>query len=140
PGELDPYGVGEAERRVVERPERVHERRPERAIHLDDVQVRDARGEVLRQDPQSSADLEHDVRGVELRRAADHVQDVVVDQEVLTELAVRPNAELAQPAQARLTRFGASSRVLTHQPKTRAALRSTVASSSPYATPRSSAT
>src|SRR5204862_853169 len=80
-----------------------------------------------------AAHLEHDVALVELRHAPDHLEDVVVDQEVLAELAVGPDAELAQAAKAALAER-------THQPNTRAALRSTTRSSSSYATPRSSAT
>jgi hypothetical protein len=63
------------------------------------VQVGHSRREELRQHAQPAAHLEHDVARVELGGRADHPQDVVVDQEVLPELAVRPHAELAQPAQ-----------------------------------------
>ena len=40
---------------------------------------------------------------IELGRPPDHAEDVVVDQEALAQLAVRPDPELAQPSQARLT-------------------------------------
>ena len=98
------------------------QRRLEAAVDLDHVQVRDARSEVLGQDAEPAAHLEHHVAGIECGEPPDHVEDVVVDQEVLAELAVRPHLELAQAPQARLPR-------LVHQPKTRAALRSTSASS-----------
>ena len=49
--------------------------------------------------PEPAADLQHHVARLELGRRADHAQDVVVDQEVLAELAVGPDAELAEPAE-----------------------------------------
>ena len=70
----------------------------------------DALGEVLGQHAEPAADLEHDVVGAQLRRAADHVEQVRVDQEVLAQLAVRADAERLQAAQARLGREPA------HQP------------------------
>ena len=99
------------------------------AVDLDDVHVRDARREVLREHAEPAADLQHDVVGRELGGARDHAEDVRVDQEVLAELAVRAHAELRRrrrlgcdgqgPAGPRLTTRTAS-----------AALRSTGASSS----------
>ncbi len=88
---------------------------------------------MLRQHAEPAAHLEHDVVGLELGEAADDLEDVVVDQEVLPELAVRANRELSQAAEARLT-------WPRYHPKTRAALRSTSVSSSSYATPRRDAT
>ena len=111
------------ERRVGMRVERIAQGRLESAVELDHVHVRGALGEVLRQHAEPAPDLEHDVGGVELGGATDHVEDVGVDQEVLAELAVRPHAELAHAAQARLRRE------LGHQPSSRAALASTAASS-----------
>jgi len=81
----------------------------EPAVDLDHVQGRDARGEAHREHPQAAPDLEHDVMVVELGQALDDVEQVAVDEEVLTEVAGAPGA---------------------HQPKTAAALRSTAASSS----------
>ncbi len=104
--------------------ERVAQRRLEPAVELDHVDVRGPLGEVLGQHAEPAADLEHDVVGAQLRGAADHVEDVRVDQEVLAELAVRADPELPHPAQARLRRE------LAHQPRSRAALASTAASSS----------
>jgi hypothetical protein len=116
---------------VVERRERVVERRLQRAVDLDDMEVLDARREVLGEDAQAPAHLEHDVVRRQLGGATDHLEQVVVDQEVLAELAVRADAELAQAPQAGLPQAG---RLVAnrgaHQPKTRAALASTVASSS----------
>ena len=106
------------------RVERVAQGRLEPAVELDHVHVRGALGEVLRQHAEPAADLQHHVAGAELGGAADHVEDVRVDQEVLAQLAVGPDAELAQAAQARLRRE------LGHQPSSRAALASTAASSS----------
>ena len=106
------------------RVERVAQRRLEPAVDLDHVHVRGALGEVLGQHAEPAADLEHDVLGRERGGAADHVEDVRVDQEVLAELAVRADPELAHAAQARLRRE------LAHQPSSRAALASTAASSS----------
>ena len=94
----------------------------ERAVHLDHVEVGHARGEVLREHAESAAHLEHHVGLVELGGALDYSEQVVVDQEVLPELAVGPDAEAAKSPEARLPR-------LAHQPSTRAAFASTVRSS-----------
>ncbi len=132
-GEVELHRVGQVEARVAERGERVRERGLERAVDLHHVQVAHARGQVLREHAEPAADLEHHVGGVELGGALDHAQQVVVDQEVLAELAVRPHVELPQAPEARLAR-------LAHQRSTRAALASTARSSSSYETPRSPAT
>ena len=50
---------------------------------------RDALGEVAREDAHARADLEHDVVRPELGEAADHAEDVRVDEEVLAELLLR---------------------------------------------------
>ena len=120
--ELD--GVGEVERRVGVGVERVAQRRLEPAVELDHVHVLGVVGEVLRQHAEAAADLEHDVVLVQLRGATDHVEDVRVDQEVLAQLAVGPDPELAHPAQARLRGE------VAHHPSSRAALASTAVSSS----------
>ena len=83
------------------------------------------------------------IRLAQLGRAADHVEDVGVHEEVLAEIAVRADAELAHPAHGRLrhrshTRYArlgwlvprCTSAGLCHQPKSFAALASTAASSS----------
>ena len=128
------------ERGVRERRERLAERLLERAVDLHHVQVRDPRGEELRQHAQPAAHLEHDVVIVELRRLADHAQDVVVDQEVLAELAIRADAEGAQPAEAGLARLAPLAR-LAHGPSRRARRSHPPSrSSSSYSMPRSSAT
>src|SRR5438067_818614 len=116
--------------------QRILERWAERAIDLHHVQVAHAGRQVLGQHPQPPADLERHVAGFQLRQATDHPEDVVVDQEVLAELAIRAHAEATQTAQARLARLGRRD----HHPKTRAAVRSTAASSSAYEMPRRSAT
>ena len=114
--------------------ERVAQRRLEPPVELDDVHVGGAVGEVLGEHAEAAADLEHDVARLQRRGSADDVEQVRVDQEVLAEVAVGTDAELAQAAQARLDRE------VAHQPSSRAALASTAASSSSYAIPRRSAT
>ena len=94
----------------------------ERAIHLDHVQVGHPGRQVLGEHAEPAAHLQHHVAGVELRGAVDHTEQVVVDQEVLAELAIGAHVELAQAPHARLAR-------LAHQPNTRAALASTARSS-----------
>ena len=70
----------------------------QRAVELDDVDVRAARGEVLadstpRPPPISSTTSS----GRQLGGALDDAEDVRVDQEVLAEVALGPHAELLQP-------------------------------------------
>ena len=60
----------------------------EPAVELDGVHARDSLGEVFGQNPQAGPDLEHDVVRVELGEPPDDAEDVVVDEEVLSELAV----------------------------------------------------
>ena len=127
--EIDLQRVAPVQRHVRRAPDRVLQRRAQPLVELDDVHVRDARGEVLREHPQTTADLEHDVRGRELREAADDAEHVRVDEKVLPELAVRTDRELAHPPHRRLG----------HHPKTRAAVRSITPPSSTTDTPRSSA-
>ena len=55
--------VGEVQRRVRVRVQRVAQRRLQAAVDLDDVDVRDALGEVLAEHAEAAADLEHDVLG-----------------------------------------------------------------------------
>ncbi len=94
------------QRHVVEGIDGVAQRGLERAVELDDMDVRDASGEVLRQHAETAADLQPDVVGLQLRLALDDAEDVGVDEEVLAEVALGPHAELAHPAQARLARAG----------------------------------
>src|SRR5207244_2746728 len=58
----------------------------ERAVELNGVDLRDPLGQVGGEDAEPRADLEHDVLGTELREAADHAEEVLVDEEVLAEL------------------------------------------------------
>src|SRR3954454_23501577 len=102
------------------RAERVAQRGLQTAVDLHHMDMRHPLGEVLAQHAQAAADLEHDVVGPELGEPPDDVEDVRVDEEVLTELAVRADAELPHAAKGRLA----------HQPKSLAALASTAASSS----------
>ena len=106
--------------------ERVAQRLLERAVDLDHVQVAHARRQVLGKDAEAAPHLEHHVGVRELGGVPDQAQDVVVYQEVLPQLAVRPDPEGLQPAQACLARYGPR---LAHGPNTRAAFASTVLSS-----------
>ena len=82
--------VAEDELDVREAVERLAKRRLERAVELDRVHGPHALGEVRASStPRPGADLEHDVVGAELREPADDAEDVLVDEEVLAELAVR---------------------------------------------------
>ena len=123
-GQVELHGVGEVERGIGVGVERVAQRGLEPAVDLHDVHVLRPVGEVLGQHPQPAADLEHDVVGAQLGRAPDDVEDVRVDEEVLAELAVGPDPELAHPAQARLRGE------VAHHPSSRTALASTAVSSS----------
>ena len=100
------------------------------------MQVRAALGEVLGEHAEAAADLEHDVLCAELGGVLDHTEDVGIDEEVLTEVAVWAHIEAPHAAQGGLVR---DARHAHHQPKTRAAFVSTAAASSPGETPRSSA-
>ena len=139
---------------VRERLSRVEQGLTEALVDLDDVHVLDALGQVLGQNAQPSADLQHNVLVGQLGGAADHAKDVRVDQEVLPQLAIGCNAELLQSPQAGLdrrrgragrprcmapARSGGIRHEPAHQPNTPAALRSTVVPSSDADTPRSSA-
>ena len=78
------------------------------------------RREVLGQHAETAADLQHDVLGPELGGPVDDAEDVRVDEEVLPEVALGPDAELGEPAQTRLR----------HHRRSAAAVDSTAASSS----------
>src|SRR4029079_510801 len=84
-GEVELDGVGQVQGGVREGRERRLQRRLERAVDLYDVEVPDPRSEVLAQNAEPAPDLEHDVFVVQLGRPADDAEDVVVDQEVLTQ-------------------------------------------------------
>jgi hypothetical protein len=113
------------QRGVRVRRERVLQRRHQRSVELDDVDVRGVLGEVLAEDAEAAADLEHDVVAAELRRALDDAEDVRVDEEVLAEIALGAHAELAHAAQTRL-----GGELPGHHPNRVAALASTTRSSS----------
>ena len=98
------------------------------------MQVRDPRGEILGEHARAPADLDHDILGGELGDTIDHTEDVGVHEEVLPELAIGADPELAQAAQAGLG--GLIRHDPAHQPKTRAAVRSTTPPSSAASTPR----
>ena len=110
------------------------ERLLEPPVDLDRVHVRAAPGEARRERADARADLERDVVGRERRQPLDHAEQVVVDEEVLPELAIGPQAELGQPGERDLARRAHG------RAKTRAAFASTCAASSPASTPRIAAT
>src|ERR687887_632977 len=84
--EVEAERVGDLELDVRPVSEPLRERVRKRAVELDRVHARDAVGEIGGQDPEPRTDLEHDVLRRELREAADHAEDVLVDEEVLPEL------------------------------------------------------
>ena len=83
--------------------------RLERPVELDGVDVRDAVGEVGRQDAEPGADLQHDVLRLELGEPPDHAEDVRVGEEVLAELAFRRDAHGSPNAAAAFASIRASS-------------------------------
>ena len=97
------------QRHVREATEQIAQPVLQTAVHLDHVHVRGGRGQPLGQHSLPTSDLEHDVAGAELGEALDHVEDVAVNEEVLT--------QRARPARS-------------YHPNTAAALRSIAASSS----------
>ena len=90
--EVERERVAEDQLDVRRGPRALAQVRLERAVELDRVDVRDALGEVPREDAEPGADLEHDVVGVELGEPADHAEDVLVDEEVLAERLLRRDA------------------------------------------------
>src|SRR6266511_487047 len=88
-GEVEPQRVAEAQLDVGAAREALGQVGLERGIELDRVHVRDALGQVGGEDPETGADLEHHVARLELGQPADHAEDVLVDEEVLTELLLR---------------------------------------------------
>ena len=67
------------------RAERGAQLRLERAIELDRVDEPCSLGEAAREDAETRADLEHDVRRAEIAESLDHAEDVLVDEEVLAQ-------------------------------------------------------
>ena len=133
---IERHGVTDMERVIGRLLERLLERRDQRAVELDDVQVRAERREVLAQDAEPAADLEHHVTLLDLGQAIDHAEDVGIDKEVLPQVALGADRVLAHPPQARLggerallTGVRLKSSLSAHQPSSSAALRSTTASS-----------
>src|SRR4051812_6147580 len=115
--------VAPMQRHVVTSTE-LAEMRLEARVDLDGVDVLAAVGEHAREDAESRADLEHDVLSVELREPRDDAEDVVVDEEVLTE---------------RLLRRDTHGSVGTGRPNASVAFASICRSSAPTSSPRVSA-
>ncbi len=90
---------------------RSRERGLERGVELDRMDVGGARREVLREDAEPGADLEHDVVRVELGEPADHAEDVRIGEEVLAELLLRADAHGSENARAAFASICASSPV-----------------------------
>ncbi len=109
----------------------------EPAVDLDRVDVGHLRREVGGQHPEPGADLEHDVLRPQVGQAVDDPQDVVVEQEVLAEVAVGLQPQLAEPGEGQLAR-----RPVAHRPNAnaRAALATTCSPSAPASSPRRPAT
>src|SRR5205823_8527774 len=78
--EVQPDAVAEPEMRL------------QRAIDLDRMDEGHAVGQVAREDAQARPHLEHHVGRREPREPPDHVQKVVVDEEVLPQALLRPDA------------------------------------------------
>src|ERR1700722_14024612 len=115
------------------------------------------RREIGRQNSLASSDLQDDVAYSQLRLTSNHVQDVWIAQEVLSQLSAAPTGPACRLVPSGCVPFGCALRGATrtgglvprmggpaprmgaHHPKTRSALRSTVASSSAMDTPRNSA-
>src|SRR5205814_6812531 len=79
-------GVAELQHDVVAGVPQV---RLERGVELHRVHPGNALREVAREYAEAGADLEDDVVGLELGQAADHAEDVLVDEEVLAEALLR---------------------------------------------------
>ena len=86
--EVEAERVAEVELDVVPAGEPLREMRLERAVELDGMDAVNALRQIVGQDSEAGADLEHDVVLLELREAPDHSEDVLVDQEVLAEVAI----------------------------------------------------
>src|SRR5439155_14398149 len=93
----------------------------EAPVDLDRVDVCGTVGEERRQDAEARPDLEDDVAGPEHGQALDHAQDVLVDEEVLSELVPRrdarsghgsPNAAAAFSSICRSSAAGSSLRAV----------------------------
>ena len=69
----------------------------ERAVDLDDVDEPGSLREALGEDAEPASDLEHDVPVIELGQPLDDVEDVAVDEKVLTERARTCPARAHQP-------------------------------------------
>ena len=61
------------------------QRRLQRAVDLDRMDKTNAIGEVPREHSQAGTDLENDIDALEIAHAPDDTEDVLVDEEVLTE-------------------------------------------------------
>ena len=92
--EVETEGVAEVELDVVPAREPFREVRLESAVELDRMHQTNPLRKVVGQHSETRADLEHDVLRVEPGKPVDHAEDVLVDQEVLAEIAVRCDGEL----------------------------------------------
>ena len=74
--------------------------RLQRPVELDGVHLPYPIGEIRREDAETGSDLEDHVALAELRETRDHAEDVLVDEEVLTELLLRADAHGSPKATA----------------------------------------
>jgi hypothetical protein len=134
PVQGDAHGIAPVHRDVCPALERARQRRLQAAVDLDRVHVRTAAGQARSQSAHAGADLERNVLRLQPRQPLDHAEQVVVDEEMLSELLVRTQAELGQARERDLAGRAHGSA------KTRAAFASTCAANSPAVTPRIAAT
>lgn len=85
--------VPEHERHVRSSVERLSQAGFQPAVELDRMDVVDAVCEVGREHAEARPDLEHDVLAGERGEALDHTEHVAIDEEVLTERALRDDAQ-----------------------------------------------
>ena len=101
PGEVELQGVAKPKVDVRSAGQTRGQARLQRAVELDRVHSTNPVCEVLGEDAEARADLQHDVLLPELGEPADHAEDVLVDEEVLPKLLLRADAhESANAADA----------------------------------------
>ena len=102
-GKVELHRVGDVQTHVAKRRQLTDQALAQPLVDLDDVHVParpTRRRETHREHARAAADLEHHIIGRELGQPLDHVQDVAVDQEVLTELPLARGAGAHHPSSA----------------------------------------
>ena len=117
--EVERKRVAEDDADVRDRAEALAQLRLERSVELDSHDTRDAVGEERGEGSEPRADLENHVVAVELGEAADHAEDVLVDEEVLAEVAVRRDREAAHGSENAAVAFASicSARAAASSPR-----------------------